>query len=454
VAIGAPRASIVCEMDSRLAKPALALLLSACLLLLLAAAGGAQARAAAARPASATPLGGVNVDLGPGSTFAEADRVISEAHQLHAQVVRIDLPWATFEPNGPGQIDPRALAVTDRLFADAASDGIRVVAIADASPCWASSAPASLLSACSPTHLSQANAYPPTDPASYAAFVAFIAQRYGSKLAAIEIWNEPDQANQAYFAGPQKAQRYAAVLRAAYPAIKQADAQVPVLAGSLVGSNGVFLRALYAAGIKGFYDGLSVHFYHLTLASLRSIHEVQLANGDSKPLWLNEFGWSSCWPQQKTEQEQACVTAQTQALNLRNMFRALARTPYIAAEIVYKLQSSTREEFGALNARGARKPSFAALAGVLSSPLGSVSPVTLSVRRHGRAVVASGSGPVGDFMRLEVLHGTVLRYTALFVLDRFNQFSIALPRALGSSGLRVRVFQYWMGPARGASKSI
>ncbi len=74
------------------------------------------------------------------------------------------------------------------------------------------------------------------------------------------------------------------MLRAAYPAIKQANPNVPVLAGSLVGSNGVFLRALYAAGIKGYYDGLAVHFYNLTLGSLRAIHEVQLANGDTKPL--------------------------------------------------------------------------------------------------------------------------------------------------------------------------
>ncbi len=89
------------------------------------------------------------------------------------------------------------------------------------------------------------------------------------------------------------------MLRAAYPAIKRANPGVAVLAGSLVGSNGVFLRALYAAGIKGYYDGLAVHFYTLTLGSLRAIHEVQLAGGDHTPLWLDEFGWSSCWPHQK-----------------------------------------------------------------------------------------------------------------------------------------------------------
>ncbi len=121
-----------------------------------------------------------------------------------------------------------------------------------------------------------------------------------------------------------------------------------VLAGSLVGSNGNFLRALYANGIKGYYDGLSVHFYNLTLGSLRSIHETQIANGDTKPLWLDEFGWTSCWPGRKIEQEQACVTPQTQALNLRNAIREMARAPYLAAAMVYKLEDSRGEDFGSV----------------------------------------------------------------------------------------------------------
>ncbi len=143
-----------------------------------------------------------------------------------------------------------------------------------------------------------------------------------------------------------------------------------MLAGSLVGSNGVFLRALYAAGIKGYYDGLAVHFYNLTLGSLRAIHEVQLANGDNTPLWLDEFGWSSCWPHQKIQQEQACVTPKVQSANITNIFRSLARTPYVAAAMLYKLQDSAREDFGVLNAMGTRKPAFAALAGVLANPFG------------------------------------------------------------------------------------
>jgi hypothetical protein len=321
-------------------------------------------------------------------------------------------------------------------------------------PCWASSAPARLLSHCTPGHSGPANAWPPREAAAYASFLAALVQRYGSKLTAIEIWNEPDQANEDYFAGPHKAAAYAQLVRAAYPAVKQADPAVQVLAGSIVGSNGAFLRQLYAAGMKGFYDGLSVHFYTLTLASIRAIHEVQLANGDATPLWLDEFGWTSCWPRRRVEQEQGCVTAATQAQNLRSSIREMSRAPYLAAAIVYKLQDSPREDFGALSYGGAHKPAFGALREAFDRPLGRFPGVSVSLRRRGAGVVASGSGPVGDYMELEAFREGALRYRALFTMDRFNRFSLALPPVLGSSGLRVRVFQYWTGSGLAAQAAI
>lgn len=414
------------------------------------------AGAASARSAAVAPLGGVNVD-GPyygGVSPAAADREIAAARALHAGVVRAGIPWSVLEPLGPGQIAPRALAFTDRLVSDASTAGIHVIMIVDSTPCWAAAAPASLLRRCVASRPSGANAWPPRDPSAYAAFVAYLAQRYGTQLAAIEIWNEPDQANQFYFAGPDKPQRYAAIVRAAYPAIKQANPQVPVIVGSLVGSNGAFLRALYAAGIRGYYDGLAVHFYNLVLASLRSIREVQLANGDSKPLWLDEFGWSSCYPRRKIQEEQACVSTRVQASNIADTVRSLARTPFVAAAVVYDLQSSGQEEFGLLTASGAHKPAFAALSKALASPFANASPVTLGLRRRGAAVVASGSGPVGDYMELEASVSGVLRYRALFTLDRFNRYSIALPTVLGTHGLQVRVFQFWAGTAGAARRSI
>ncbi len=411
--------------------------------------------AAQTKPAQATSalLGGVDIPGVSGrASLASADRTIAAAHALHAKVVRTEVPWAAFEPTH-GRIDPSVQAYSDRLVTDAAAAGIGVIMVVDSTPCWTSSAPAALLGACGPGG-SAANAWPPVDPAAYAAFVAYLAQRYGPHLAAIEVWNEPDQSNEAYFAGPEKAARYAALLRAAYPAIKAADASLPVLAGSLVGSNGAFLRLLYAAGIKGYYDGLSVHFYTLTLGSLRSIRETQLANGDHAPLWLDEFGWTSCWPHERIEQEQGCVTPQIQARNLSDTLRTLARTPFVAAAIAYKLQDSRAEDFGMLSAGGARKPAFSAFVGALSAPFGATSSVTLKLRRKGANILATGSGPVGDFMRLEVFSGGRLRYWVLFTLNRFDEYALTLPAALGTHGLRVRVFQYWSGLANAAQKQI
>jgi hypothetical protein len=432
----------------------ISLVFGLCMLAGLAPVGRGE-RTATAHLSTTVPLGGVNVTAVYGGTgLAIADREIALARALQAKVVRTDVPWSSLEPLGPGQIDQGALASLDRLIDDASAVGIRVIATVDSTPCWASSAPASLLHQCVQGRSGPASAWPPRNPADYAAFVAYLAQRYGTRLAAIEVWNEPDQANQLYFAGPEKPRRYAAILMAAYPAIKQANPNVPVLAGSLVGANGVFLRALYAAGIKGYYDGLAVHFYTLTLGSLRSIHEVQLGSGDTKPLWLDEFGWSSCWPRYRVQQEQACVTPQIQARNIADTFRSLARTPYVAAEVLYKLRGSVSENFGAVNATGTRKPAFGVLSGVLASPFGHVSPVTLSLRRRSGRVLASGSGPVGDYMELEAFQGSVLRYRVLFTLDRFNAYSIALPRVLGTSGLRIRVYQYWAGSGKAARRGI
>ena len=69
-------------------------------------------------------------------------------------------------------------------------------------------------------------------------------------------------------------------------------------------------------------------------------------------------------------------------------------------------------------------------------------------------MLASGSGPVGDYMELEAFRGSALRYQALFTLNRFNRFSIALPSVLGSSGLRVRIYQFWAGLASAAQRDI
>ncbi len=444
------------SFTTSIARPARVLLT----LTLLAAAsivftGGADA-AKRAQPAASTQLDGVNI-LGvySGASAAGGRGEIASAKALHAGVVRFGVPWSDLEPNRPGEIEPRALAYIDEVIGAAAAAKIKPIIFIDSPPCWASGAPAAVLSECVPGRRSQANRWPPASPAAYAQFVAYLAARYGTRLAAIEVWNEPDQGNELYFAGPEKARRYAEVLRAAYPAIKQADPTLPVLGGSFVGFNGVFLKLLYENGIKGYYDGLSVHFYTLTLTALREIHAVQVANGDTTPIWLDEFGWSSCWPQFQIQQEQLCVTAATQAANMTNLFRSIARTSWIKAALFYQMKSTVSENFGVLTEQETRKPSFNALARVFASPA-ALPPArpTLRLKRAGASVVALGSGPVGDYLRLEAFQGSTLRYRALFALNRFNQYLLTLPAALGTHGLRVRVYQLWQGSGRAVQRHI
>lgn len=56
-------------------------------------------------------------------------------------------------------------------------------------------------------------------------------------------------------------------------------------------------------------------------------------------------------------------------------------------------------------------------------------------------------------MQLEAFQVSVLRYRAVFTLDRFDHYSITLPGALGVRGLRVRVYQYWAGLSKAAQRT-
>ena len=143
----------------RTARPGARLLVTvAGVLLLLALSARIVDARGTAHPALGVPLAGVNIgSLRYGSSPAEADRTIGLARALHAKVVRLEVRWAVLEPRASGAIDPHALAFLDRLANDAAAAGIRVIATVGSTPCWASSAPASLLHKCAPTRLSPSN---------------------------------------------------------------------------------------------------------------------------------------------------------------------------------------------------------------------------------------------------------------------------------------------------------
>jgi hypothetical protein len=369
----------------------------------------------------------------------EIDSQMNLAKSAHANTVRAEVRWDALQPN-PGAFDQGTLAAADALVNSAANRGMKVLLMVDSTPCWASDAPANVKGDCS-TAAEQAAAasYGPSDPAQYGAVAAFLSARYGSRLAGFEVWNEPDQANEQYLAGPDKAARYANILKAAYTAIKGASPSTKVLGGTFVGSNGNFLRALYAQGIKGYYDILSVHFYDETLYSIRETRKVQKANGDNKPMWLGEFGYSSCYPKAKFQGGQNCVSRKVQALKLGDVFRGLRKYPYVQGAMIYQIFDSSDYDMGLFDQNGLKKPSFAPVSKIFAkSKIAKPRKVKLKLKRSGNHVVASGSGPGADFYELSVAQGGHLRYRAIVKLSRSLTFKAKLPSELGTSGLRVK----------------
>lgn len=398
--------------------------------------------------ADARPMNGVQIDaITASESSARMASQLSSVAAVHGKIVRVEVNWSRLQPRTAGANDSGVLSALDRLIDAAAAKNIKVLLFVDRTPCWASSAPNKGSCAAEDANRFEVTRYGPSDPQDFVAVSSFLVQRYGAKLAAYEIWNEPDQSNEKYWAGPHKVDRYVALAKATYGPLKAINPQLQVLAGSFVGINGKWLQALYDAGIKGSYDGLAVHFYDLPLLGLKTTRAVQQANGDAAPLWLTEFGWTSCYVKGRRSSgvDHPCVSAANQAKALGDLFRAVANTSWLKAAIMYQLRDeSSAYKFGLLDAAGHRKPSFAAVrktlgartAGVLRRP-------TLRLRRSGNRLVVSGTGSIADTFQLTVHQGTTLRYRAQMRTTPAGTYSLALPPQLGTSGLRVRIVSDW-----------
>src|SRR5918996_4335837 len=91
----------------------------------------------------------------------------------------------------------------------------------------------------------------PPDPAAFASDVGAFASQMAlvGGAAAYEVWNEEDET--AFWGAAVDAGRYAAILKAAYPALKAGDPGAKVLLGPLTGNNYSYLSQVYAAGAGG-----------------------------------------------------------------------------------------------------------------------------------------------------------------------------------------------------------
>ena len=139
---------------------------------------------------------------GTWSNYSDAERiaVLDKLAEAGVGWVRIDMGWASFQENGAQSYSQWYVDLVDRLVNEAQARGIKVLGTLWATPSWANGG--------------QGTAVPPSDDALFASFARWASNHFRGRVAAWEVWNEPN--SDSFFAGTPA--RYASLLKAAYPA--------------------------------------------------------------------------------------------------------------------------------------------------------------------------------------------------------------------------------------------
>jgi polysaccharide biosynthesis protein PslG len=291
---------------------------------------------------------------GGGAASSQMNHELNALQRAGANVLRVDVGWASLEI-AKRRYEAGYLAKLDALARGAKARGIKLIATLWWTPSWASAGGA----------WNDA----PSNPADYGNFARFITARYGSELAAVEAWNEPNWRNN--LIAPDVPLAYAQMVKAFYTGAKHGNPTVPVLAGAMTYADLGFLGALYHDGIKGYYDGISQHAYadgaapantevtHSFLGGIEKLHLFQLANGDGTPEWVTEFGWPvGTSPGANTEAQQARY--------IERAFGLMNGLPYVAGATVYQLRdmavepANPEDNFGLFHPNLTPRPSYAA----------------------------------------------------------------------------------------------
>ena len=261
-------------------------------------------------------------------TLNQADLVtqLNQIRSLGVTDLRIVVPWIYIQPTSATAYDWTKM---DNVVNTARAMGFSMTASITMNPPW------------NGTPLIGA-----PDPDTYATFAAAVAQRYGTSIAAYEIWNEP---NAVTFLAPADPRAYTAMLKAAYTAIKAVAPGATVIAGVLGAVTTVpgmslapqqFLAGMYAAGAQGFFDALSFHPYNYTLPfsagagvtnspleQVKALYALMTANGDSAlKIWATEFG---------NPTSPGGINQTQQAQMLRDFVTAWSKLPFAGPAYVY-----------------------------------------------------------------------------------------------------------------------
>ncbi|MFN2132751.1 MAG: O-antigen ligase family protein [Anaerolineae bacterium] len=334
----------------------------------------------------ANPLANLN-DLGTTVDLAHLDpevldSVTTELQQAGFRWVRQPFPWDEIEPRR-GELD---WSRWDAIVGACAAHQLSLIAVLDRAPAWAR-----------PASSADALSSPPGEVAEWGAWVARLATRYRGRIAAYQLWDEPNLA--AHWGGLYvDPVAYAGLLREGAIRIHDADPGATVLFAALAPTlepgplnlNDVdFLRRTLDAGATPFFDALAVQPYGFGLPpdavpdpAVLNFRRVELLRRElvarglgDRPAWAVAGGWyhlpdgwegdPGLWPN-VTEQQQLDYTAA--ALRL-----ARERWPWMGPILLNPLQPDRPATdpywgFALWSAAGTPTPLYQQLAAYASPP--------------------------------------------------------------------------------------
>lgn len=184
-----------------------------------------------------------------------AQRDLGLVQEMGFGWVKQTFPWREIEGIEKGAYDWYR---TDLIVQMVEESGLQMVVRLDQNPLWAV---ASL-----PDAQIQGN-QPPTNYQDFGDFCQAVAARYHGRIAAYQVWNEPNLSRE-WGGQPPDPVAYTELLRVCYEGIKTADPGAIVISAGLAPTgttlpvampDGEFLQGMYAAGGGAYFDVLGVH---------------------------------------------------------------------------------------------------------------------------------------------------------------------------------------------------
>ncbi len=243
----------------------------------------------------------------------DLDQIFSKLELLGVGWVKVQVSWKLYEPTPNGYDDFRFNEL-DRLISEADARDINVLLSVAKAPEW--SRPTTELDG------------PPSDFQLYERFMHTLANRYGNRVAAYELWNEPNL-NREWNGAPLNAADLVQLIKFGAAGVRAVDNEA-ILISSAPATTGindgvtaiddrVFLSQMVAAGVVEVVDAIGAHpygwanppdssaaapdpaipshnnhpsfFFQDTLEDYREI--LFQSSRPEIPIWVTEFGWGS-----------------------------------------------------------------------------------------------------------------------------------------------------------------